>query len=99
MAEQAVWHLKGAALAIPFPSIAAIRSRAGMVGPPRLLGLLAAVIATQLEPRIWRGKAEVLLSTPHIPASLDVGLHGVPRSRDSEIQANLAFYTNLARSP
>jgi hypothetical protein len=49
MAEQAVWHLKRVPLAIPVPSIAAIRTRIWMLGPPLLLGLLAALIAMQLQ--------------------------------------------------
>jgi hypothetical protein len=50
MAQQAVWHLKRVALRIPVPvpSVAAFRGRAWMVGPPLLLGLLGALVATQL---------------------------------------------------
>jgi hypothetical protein len=38
MAQQAVWHLKRVTLRIPVPSVAALRGRAWMVGPPPCLG-------------------------------------------------------------
>lgn len=61
MAEQAVWQIKRLALTIPVPSIAAIRTRAWMLAPPLLLGLLAALIAVMVQGTAWRAKAEVSL--------------------------------------
>jgi capsular polysaccharide biosynthesis protein len=74
MAEQAVWHIKRVTLAIPVPSIAAIRTRIWMLGPPLLLGLLGALIATQLQTRAWRSEAKVAIDLSHlgsIPASFE----------------------------
>ncbi|HXL43570.1 MAG TPA: hypothetical protein VN960_05865 [Gaiellaceae bacterium] len=89
MAEQAVWHLKRVTLAIPVPSVAAIRARAWMIGPPLLLGLLAALIATQVQARAWRGQAEVsfAVATPAEP-----GLQPTidPMVRFLDVQARLA---------
>jgi uncharacterized protein involved in exopolysaccharide biosynthesis len=53
-------------LAIPVPTLAALRAAAGRVGPPLLLGLLAAVLATQLQPRLWRGQAQVYFKVPNL---------------------------------
>jgi len=96
MAEQAVWHLKRVTLAIPVPSAAALRARAWMLGPPLLLGLLAALIATQVQERTFRAQAQVLLSTSAIPG--DTGrLANEESSRFLTTQASLARSPELAR--
>jgi hypothetical protein len=54
MPEQAVWQVKRVTWGIPVPTPATLRAAVRMVGPPLLLGLLAAVLATQLQARVWR---------------------------------------------
>jgi uncharacterized protein involved in exopolysaccharide biosynthesis len=52
--------------------VAALRARAWMVVPPLLLGLLAAVIATQLHRPVSRGESQVVVGlrvSPQSPAS------------------------------
>jgi capsular polysaccharide biosynthesis protein len=66
MSEQAVWRVKRVTWAIPVPTLAALRAAARMVGPPLLIGILAAVLATQLQPRLWRGQAEVYFNVPNL---------------------------------
>jgi hypothetical protein len=71
-----------------------------MVGPPVLLGLLAALIASQLQPRAWRGKAEIRIQTPDVAAaflgtSSGATFFGDPR-RYLETQAHLARSPALA---
>jgi hypothetical protein len=68
MAEQALWHLKRVTLAIPLPSVAALRGRAWMVGPPLLLGLLTALLATHLQASAWRSTALVFTPPAYTPA-------------------------------
>jgi capsular polysaccharide biosynthesis protein len=95
MAEQAVWHLKRVKLAVPVPSVAAIRARAWMLGPPLLLGLLAALLAIQVPQRTFRAQAQVLFSISD----------PVPRAQDPRllaIEGSSGFMTTqatLARSP
>jgi uncharacterized protein involved in exopolysaccharide biosynthesis len=69
MAEHAVWRVKRVTLALPVPSPAALRARAWMIGPPLLLGLLAALIATQVTTKAWRSEADVLIQPSSIQAS------------------------------
>jgi hypothetical protein len=85
MAEQAVVRVKRVSLAIPLPSRAALRAPAWMLGPPLLIGLLAALIATQLQTPVWRSKAEVGFTLLH-----------VDRTRYLDEQANLARSPVLA---
>jgi uncharacterized protein involved in exopolysaccharide biosynthesis len=59
MAEQAVWRVKRIILPIPVPSLSGVRSRLWMVGPPLLLGLVAALLAMQAQDARFRAKAEV----------------------------------------
>jgi hypothetical protein len=94
MAQQAVWHLKRVTLRIPVPSVAALRGRAWMVGPPLLLGLLGALIATQLQATAWRGKAEVSLNLPELAIQLT---STTPDGVDPT--EYLATQARLARSP
>ena len=99
MAEQAVWHLKRVTLAIPVPSVAAVRARAWMLGPPLLLGLLAALIATQAQERTFRAQAQVLLNTSQsaIPGDPGGRLANEESSRFLTTQARLARSPELAR--
>lgn len=92
MAEQALWHLKRVTLAVPVPSVATVRARAWMVGPPLLLGLLAALIATQLQSPTWRSEAQVGFST----ASDVLGLSFGDPTRFMQVQAGLARSPQLA---
>jgi capsular polysaccharide biosynthesis protein len=104
MAEHALWHLKRVTLAIPVPSVAALRARAWMVGPPLLLGLLGAFIATQLQTPTWRGKAEVFIRVPELaagsatpPTLVSGGPFGDPYSTQYlDAQARLARSPTLA---
>jgi uncharacterized protein involved in exopolysaccharide biosynthesis len=97
MAEQAVWHLKRVTLRIPVPSVAALRGRAWLVGPPLLLGLLGALVATQLQAAAWRGKAEVSfnLSSPAIQLASTTP-NGADPTPYLEAQARLARSPELA---
>jgi len=94
MAQQAVWHLKRVTLRIPVPSVAALRGRAWIVGPPLLLGLIGALVATQLEATAWRAKAEVAyMSNPSVfPPAPD----GAEAAQYRELQARLARSPKLA---
>jgi hypothetical protein len=56
MPGQAVWRVKRVTWAIPAPTSATLRAAVRMVGPPLLLGLLAAALATQLQARVWRAR-------------------------------------------
>jgi hypothetical protein len=94
MAQQAVWHLKRVTLRIPVPSVAALRGRAWMVGPPLLLALLGALIATQLQATVWRGKAEVSFNLPELAIQLT---STTPDGTDPT--QYLATQARLARSP
>jgi hypothetical protein len=87
MAEQVVWNLKRVTLAIPVPSVAAIRARAWMVVPPLLLGLLAAVIATQVQRPVWRGESSVVVDSSGL-------LPPLPQS----VQTFMQPFASLARS-
>jgi capsular polysaccharide biosynthesis protein len=91
MAEQAVWRLKQLALSIPIPSVAALRARAWLVGPPLLLGLLAALIASQLTTRVWRSEAKVFIA-PGLSPLLNPSLLAEP-------QRGLETVVSLTRSP
>jgi hypothetical protein len=93
MAEQAVWRLKQIALSLPIPSLAAVRARAWLVGPPLLLGLLAALIASQLTTRVWRNEAEVVIFAPSLTPLLKGSLAAEPRG------GGLETVVSLARSP
>jgi capsular polysaccharide biosynthesis protein len=95
MAEQAVWNLKRVTLAIPVPSVAAIRARAWMVLPPLLLGLLAAVIATQVQRPVWRGESNVVVSLRESPQS---NPRVPPPARVSVPDPFMQRFTSLARS-
>jgi hypothetical protein len=91
MAEQAVWRVKRVTLSIPVPSVAAMRTRAWLIGPPLLLGLLAALIASQLTTRTWRSEAKVLIVAPDTSPLLARRLVAAPRG-------GLAAAVSLARS-
>ena len=71
MPEQAVWQVKRVTSGIPVPTPATLRAAVRMVGPPLLLGLLAVVVATQLQARVWRGQAQVYFNVrdPNLIAS------------------------------
>lgn len=98
MAEQAVWHLKRVTLAIPVPSVAAIRARAWMVWPPLLLGLLAALIAIQVPERTFRARAQVVFSIGQPAILQDPRLLAIEgSSRFMTTQASLARSPELAR--
>jgi hypothetical protein len=71
MSEQAVWRVKRVTWAIPVPTLAALRAAARLGGPPLLLGLLAAVLATQLQPRVWRGQAKVSFNVANLALALE----------------------------
>jgi hypothetical protein len=60
MAEQAVLRVHRMRRAISGSSAAVVRPAVWLLGPPLLLGLLAALIAMQLEGQAWRSKAEVV---------------------------------------
>jgi hypothetical protein len=60
MTEQVAW-LAARVRPSSAANVAAIRSRAWMLGPVLLFGLLGALIATQLQAREWRSQAEVLI--------------------------------------
>ena len=64
MAQQAVLHLKRAALRIPVPSVAALRGRAWVIALPILIGVIGALVATQLQTREYRGQAQVSVDPP-----------------------------------
>jgi hypothetical protein len=104
VAEQAVWHLKRVTLRIPVPSGAALRTRAWMAGPPLLLGLLAALVATQLQASTWRSHAEVSFDVSNIglaastpPTSLaGASLWPAVPTRFPEAQATVARSPELA---
>src|ERR671931_661097 len=73
MAEQAVWGRKRVTLAIPVPSVAALRARVWVVGPPVLLALLGAVLATQIPKQTFRSQSEVYFqSGPPVTLGRDV---------------------------
>jgi hypothetical protein len=72
MAEQAVWQLKRVTLSVPVPWVAGIRVRPWMAVPPLLLGLLAALIATQLQTPAWRGEARDAFSARSIWPAMQV---------------------------
>lgn len=67
MPEPAVSQVKRFTWAIPAPVPDTPRVAVRMVGPPLLLGLLAAVLAMQLQPRHWRGQAEVSFNLANLP--------------------------------
>jgi hypothetical protein len=96
LAEQALWHVKLVTLAVPVPSVAAIRNRAWMVGPPLLLGLLAVLIATQLQASAWRSEAAVALETPNIPTTLIGAASEIDPERYMEAEVNLARSPQVA---
>lgn len=56
MAQQAVWHLKRVTLQIP---LATLRGRAWVMALPILIGVIGALVATQLQTREYRGQAQV----------------------------------------
>ena len=100
MPEQAVWRVKRVTWAIPAPTVAALRAGTRRVGPPLLLGLLAAVLATQLQPRVWRGQAEVYLNLTNVQfaaanSNLSLAAFDDPRSY-LEAQAKIARSPRLA---
>jgi len=100
MTEQVVWRLKRVTLAIPVPSVAAIRARAWMVGPPLLLGLLGAFIATQLQTPSWRSKAEVGIRVSELaPGSATPPTVLVDFFGDRYPRRYLDAQARLARSP
>lgn len=90
MAQQAVWQLKRVTLRIPVPSVAALRGRSWMVGPPLLLGLLGALLATQLQATAWRGEAEVYFNVSNLALT-----SYAPGGADQYLEAQ----ARLARSP
>lgn len=103
MPEPAVWQAKRVTWAIPVPTLAALRAAARMVGPPLLLGLLAAVLATQLQPRVWRGQAEVAFNLTNLPIAASSSPMSVATvwpvigdARYLEAQARLARSPELA---
>jgi hypothetical protein len=61
MTEQVVWHAERVMLASAAKLVATVRARAWVLGPVLLFGLLGALIATQLQAREWRSRAEVVL--------------------------------------
>jgi uncharacterized protein involved in exopolysaccharide biosynthesis len=94
MAQQAVWQLKRVTLRIPVPSVAALRGRSWMVGPALLLGLLGALLATQLQATAWRGEAEVFFNTTNLAIPL-IATSYPPGGADQYLEAQ----ARLARSP
>jgi uncharacterized protein involved in exopolysaccharide biosynthesis len=101
MAEHAAWRVKRVTLAVPVPSPAALRARAWMIGPPLLLGLLAALIATQVTTKARRSEAVVLIQLPSTPASLagDIQPSGLEATSPQymKTQAKIAHSPELAR--
>jgi hypothetical protein len=96
VAEQALWQLKRVTLRIPVPSGAALRTRAWMAGPPLLLGLLAALVATQLQASTWRSHAEVFFEVSNIPA---MGSTPATSLSGAEPTRYLETHAKIARSP
>lgn len=60
MSESAVWQVKRVTWAVPVPTLAALR----IAGPPLLLGLLAAIVAIQLQGSSWRSRVSVYMAVP-----------------------------------
>jgi uncharacterized protein involved in exopolysaccharide biosynthesis len=77
-------------------------SRCPHVGPPLLLGILAAVLATQLQPRLWRGQAQVFFNVANLliasssPTSLLTSWPVKGATRHLEAQAKIARSPALA---
>lgn len=61
MAEQAVLQVHRMRRVLSRSSVAVVHSGTWRLGPPLFLGLLAALVALQLEGQAWRSKAEVVL--------------------------------------
>jgi len=101
MSEQAVWWVKRVTWGIPVSMLVALRAGVRMVGPPLLLGILAAVLATQLQPRVWRGQAKVYFNL----ANLSILASSSPTSLVASLPLNdeptryLEAQAKIARSP
>ena len=73
MAEQVVWATKRVTLAVPVPSVAALRTRLWLFGPPLLLALLGALLATQATKQTFRSTTQVFFqSGPPVRLAQDV---------------------------
>jgi hypothetical protein len=66
LAEQALSQLKSVQLRLAVPSVAVLRARAWMLGPPLLFGLVAALTAALVQGTAWRAKAEVSFQAPPV---------------------------------
>jgi hypothetical protein len=98
MAEQAVWRVRRISVPILIPSLPAVRSQVWMIGPPLLLGLLAAFIAVLVQTTAWRSRTEVVFTTTvvaHQPVSVPIPAIAGER-RFLEWQASLARSPDLA---
>lgn len=91
MAEQVVWATKRVTLAVPVPSVAALRTRVWLVGPPLLLALLGAVLAIQAPKQTFRSQSEVIFrSGPSVRLEQDVSPAAVrvARGKPTEVVAH-----------
>jgi uncharacterized protein involved in exopolysaccharide biosynthesis len=91
VAEQVVWATKRVTLAVPVPSVAALRTRVWLVGPPLLLALLGAVLAIQAPKQTFRSQSEVIFrSGPSVRLEQDMSPAAVrvARGKPTEVVAH-----------
>jgi hypothetical protein len=96
VAEQAVSQLKSVRPRISVPSVAALRARAWMVGPPLLFGLVGVLIAVGMQGTTWHSKAEVRFNVANIMAPLTATTFLPSSPTYTEVQARLARSPALA---